>query len=91
MTGFPDVSDAKESACNAGDPSSIPGRRKWQPTPLVLPGKPHELRSFVDYSPWSHKDSDMTEVPSAAASCVYKPFAHHLQRNSYSSTIPVFT
>ena len=90
MTGFPDVSDAKESACNAGDPSSIPGRRKWQPTPLVLPGKPHELRSLWATVP-GVKESDMTEVTSAAASCVYKPFAHHLQRNSYSSTIPVFT
>ena len=30
---------SKESACNAGDPSSIPGsgRRKWQPTPIFLP------------------------------------------------------
>ena len=24
-TGFPDGSDGKESACNAGDPGSIPG------------------------------------------------------------------
>jgi len=51
MTGFPDVSDAKESACIAGDLSSIPGRRKWQPIPLFLPGKSHKLRSFVGYSP----------------------------------------
>ena len=25
MSGFPDVSDSKESACNVGDPGSIPG------------------------------------------------------------------
>ena len=26
--GFPGSSDSKESACNAGDPGSIPGSRK---------------------------------------------------------------
>ena len=36
-------------------------RRKWQPTPVVLPGKPHGWRSLVGYSPWSHKESDTTE------------------------------
>ena len=25
---------------------------KWQPTPVFLPGKFHELRSLVGYSPW---------------------------------------
>ena len=34
------------TACNAGDPGSIPGlrrskRTKWQPTPVLLPGKSH--------------------------------------------------
>ena len=28
MTGFPDSSVGKESACNAGDPSSIPGSER---------------------------------------------------------------
>ena len=28
---------------------------KWQPTPVFLPGKPHELRSLTGYSPGSHK------------------------------------
>ena len=27
----------------------IPWRRKWQPTPVVLPGKSHGQRSLVDY------------------------------------------
>ena len=26
-------------------------RRKWQPTPVFLPGEFHEQRSLVDYSP----------------------------------------
>ena len=39
----------------------IPWRRKWQPTPVVLPGKSHGRRSLVGCSPWSHKESDTTE------------------------------
>ena len=27
--GFPGGSDSKESACNAGDPGSIPGSDPW--------------------------------------------------------------
>ena len=30
-------------------------------TPVLLPGKPHGRRSMVGYSPWRHKESDMTE------------------------------
>ena len=33
----------------------IPWRRKWQPTPVFLPGKPHGQRSLVGYSPQGHK------------------------------------
>ena len=32
--------------------SKIPWRRKWQPTPVVLPGKSHGQRSLVGYSSW---------------------------------------
>ena len=39
----------------------IPWRRKWQPTPVFLAGKSHGGRSLVGYSPWGHKESDMTE------------------------------
>ena len=35
--------------------------RKWQPTPIILPGKSHGQRSLVGYSPWGCKESDMTE------------------------------
>ena len=63
--GFPGSSDCKASACSAGDLGSIPGlgrspwRRKWQPTPVRLPGKFHGC--LVGYSPWDCKKSDMTE------------------------------
>ena len=36
-------------------------RRQWQPTPGLLPGKPHGRRSLVGCSPWGRKESDMTE------------------------------
>ena len=39
----------------------IPWRRKWQPSPVLLPGKSHGQRSLVGYSPWGHKESDTTE------------------------------
>ena len=35
--------------------------RKWQPTPVLLPGKFHGQRSLVGYYPCCHKKSDMTE------------------------------
>ena len=31
---------------------NIPCSRKWHPTPVFLPGKSHEQRSLVGYSPW---------------------------------------
>ena len=39
----------------------IPWRRKWQSTPVLLPGKSHGQRSLVGYSLWGRKESDMTE------------------------------
>ena len=40
---------------------ALPWTRKWQPTPVLLPGKFHGLRSLIGYSPWGRKESDMTE------------------------------
>ena len=55
----------KESSCNAGGVDLIlgqedPWRRKWQPTPVFLPGKSHGQRSLAGYSPWCRKELDMT-------------------------------
>ena len=36
-------------------------RRKWQPTPVFLPGESHGWRSLVGCSPWGREESDMTE------------------------------
>ena len=60
----------KESACwcrrhrrDKFDPwvSKIPWRRKWQPTPISLPGQPHGQRSLVGCSSWGHKELKTTE------------------------------
>ena len=64
---IPGGSAGKESACNAGDPGSIPesGRspREGNSHPLHCSclGKSHGQRSLVGYSPWGHRESDMTE------------------------------
>ena len=65
-TCFPGSSDGKESACNTGDPVSIwvrkiPWRRKWQPTPVFLPGKFHGQRSLAGYSSWNHRELDIAD------------------------------
>ena len=39
----------------------IPWRRKWQPTPVFLPGESHGQRSLAGCSPRGHKESDTTE------------------------------
>ena len=36
-------------------------RRQWHPTPVLLPGKSHGLKSLVGCSPWGRKESNTTE------------------------------
>ena len=64
MFNFPGGSDGKASAYNAGDLDSIPGSGRspgeGNGNPL-LPGKSHGWRSLLGYSPWGHKELDMTE------------------------------
>ena len=36
----------------------IPWRRKWQPSPVFLPGESHGQRSLAGYSSLGHKESD---------------------------------
>ena len=48
------------TGADAGDGFSpwvrkVPWRRKWQPTPVFLPGKFHGQRRLVGYSSWSCK------------------------------------
>ena len=41
--------------------SQLSWRRKWQPTPVSLPGKSHGQWSLVGCSPWSYKELGTTE------------------------------
>ena len=75
----------KESACQCSRHTfspwvrKIPWRRKWQPTPVFLPGKSHGQRNLVGYSPWSRKESDIMSkqplpfywVVRALSSCLF--------------------
>ena len=64
---YPGGLEGKESTCSTADPGLIPRsgrfpwRRKWQPTPVFLPGKSHGQKSLVGYSPCGRKDLDMTD------------------------------
>ena len=65
--GFSGGSDGKESTCNSGDLGSIPGLGRSpggghdNPPQYSCLENPHGQRSLVGYSPWRHKESDMTE------------------------------
>ena len=70
IMGFPWQYDGKVSVCQCRrhkrcgfDPwnGKIPQSRKWQPTPLFLPGESLGQRSLVGYSPWGCKESDRTK------------------------------
>ena len=66
-SGLPRWLSGKKSAYQCRRPMFHPWvrtilwRRKWHPTPVLLPGKSHGQRSLVSYSPWGHKESDATE------------------------------
>ena len=53
----------------------IPWRRKWQPTPVFLPGESHGQRSLAGYSLWGHKSqtwlSDQTTTTSIYTNNIY--------------------
>ena len=40
----------------------IPWRRKWQPPLVFLPGESLGQKILRGYSPWGHKESNMTEA-----------------------------
>ena len=41
---------------------NIPWKRKWQPTPVVLPGKFMDQGSLVGCCPWGHKELNTTQL-----------------------------
>ena len=64
--GFPDGSDGKETACNAGDPGSIPrlqspGEGNGNPLQHSRLENPDGQRSLAGYNRWGLKESNTTE------------------------------
>ena len=65
----PMAQQVKNATCNAGNTrqgfspwvEKIPWRRKWQPAPVFLLGKPHRHRSLAGYCPKCCKGSDMSK------------------------------
>ena len=66
-SGFPGDSDSKESACDVGGLSSIPGLGRCprgghgNPLQFSCLENPHGQRSLVGCSPWGCKELNMTE------------------------------
>ena len=66
-SGLPGWHGGRESACQCRRRWFVPGvrktpwSRKWQPTPVFLPGESHGQRSLAGYSPWGHRESDTTD------------------------------
>ena len=89
-SGFPGSARDKEFACQCRrhkrqrfDPwvGKIPWRRKWQPTPVLLPGESHRQRSLAGYSPWAHKESDM--IKQLSSSSKYKLIQEGARYNAW--------
>ena len=59
--GFPGGSDGKESTCNEGDLGSIPGLGRSPGEGNDYPLQYSGLENSMDFSPWGHKESNMTE------------------------------
>ena len=68
--GFPGAASGKEPTYQCRkhqkcgfDPwvGKIPWSKNWQPTPVFLPEESHGQVSQAGYSPWGHKELDITE------------------------------
>ena len=58
--GFPGGSDGKGPASNAGDLGLIPGLGRPPGEGKGYPLQYFGLENSMDYSPWGHKESNMT-------------------------------
>ena len=88
--GFPGGSDGISICLQCMRPGFDPWvgkilwRKKWQPTPVLLPRKSHKQRSLVGYSPWGHKESDMTEQLHSILNIMVNVFLKHKSRHKSS-------
>ena len=70
LGGFPGGSVVKNPPANEREcwrhgfnpwVKKTPWRRKWQPTPVFLPGGFYGQKSLASYNPYGPKESDMPE------------------------------
>ena len=52
----------KITTADSEETRGVRWRRKWQPTPVFLPGESHGRGSLVGCRLWGHTESDVTEV-----------------------------
>ena len=66
----------------------IPCRRKWQPTPVFLPGESHGLRSLAGYNPFTS-----IQFSSVTQSCLTlrDPMNHSMPGLPVHHQLPEFT
>ena len=68
FVGFPGGSEVKSVCLQCGRPGfdpwvgKIPWRKKWQPTPVVLPGESQGQRSLLGCHLWGRTELDTTDV-----------------------------
>ena len=70
----------------------IPWRRKWQPTPVFLPGESHGQRSLAGCSPQGHRESGSTEHTHQACTVLISTDVHLIDggEESQKSDVPQF-
>ena len=68
-------------------PGSGRSRRKWQPTPVLLPGESHAGSSLLGDSPWGRKGLDTTERLHFTSLMITSPFSvlsfHNISQQCY--------
>ena len=61
-------------------------RRKWQPTPVFLPGKSHWQRSLAGYSPWGRRKVGHDLATKQHTSYILKDHIYNMNNNNHCST-----
>ena len=60
-------------------------RRKWQPTPVFLPGEYHGQKNMVDYNPWV-----CTELETTEATKQHTKYHTIWNRDSFNFSFPIW-
>ena len=85
----------KESTClcrrRGLDPwyGKIPCRRKWQPTPVFLPGKSHGQRNPAGYGPWGRKRVGHNRATKSSNKNIHHSHAHAASQRGAESLVKV--